>query len=258
MHRPSVILSLVLAAAGLLTGCAGLPKPVDLGLQARCEVSADGDLTLRGFTNEAMLACVRRRTPLSAHRVIVSSPGGDVASALSIAELLAPLRAEIVVRGDCHSSCANYFLPVARRITLEPNSWIILHGSIDGHMLTRILALGGTRALYDRQMAFAEQNNVPLGWLLFRTDEEFKAGDQGRHVTGAVQTWSPDGDANIAYTVVEETFLRSCLTHVEITPFAATRSQRFYADARFRARWARRDTYPSGTLTCAAPRFVVP
>ncbi|MGZ9100602.1 MAG: hypothetical protein ACXW3O_12935, partial [Brevundimonas sp.] len=237
MRRRALILSLILSATGLLAGCATtLPGPVELGLQPRCEVSADGDLTLRGPTNQAMLACVQKQTPLNARRVIVSSTGGDVASALSIAEMLAPLRAEIVVRGDCHSSCANYFLPVGRRITLEPNAWIILHGSIDGHVLAQQLALGGTRELYDRQMAFAERHDVPLGWLLFRTTEEFQAGAPGRHVTGSVQTWSPEGDANIAYTVVEEAFLRSCLPRVEVTPFAASRAQRLYADAPFRAR----------------------
>lgn len=254
----TLTLSLVLGAAAACTGRAALAEPVEAERQTRCDASADGDLTLRGPTDAAMLACVQRYASPALRRVIVTSGGGDVNSALSIADLLAPLRAEIVVRRECHSSCANYLLPVARRITLEPDSWIILHGSIDGHALTQMLASGGDRALYERQMAFAQRHDLPLGWLLFRTDEEFRAGSPGRHVTGKIQTWSSAGDANIAYTVAEEAFLRSCLTRVEITPFAATRSQRLYTDARYRARWARRDTYPSGSLVCATTGFVAP
>lgn len=255
---PTLALSLALAAAASFSGRAALAERAGAALQTPCDASAAGDLTLRGPTDAAMLACVQRHASPAIRRVIVNSGGGDVNSALSIAELLAPLRAEIVVRRECHSSCANYLLPVARRITLEPDSWILLHGSIDAHALTQMLASGGDRALYDRQMAFAERFDIPLGWLLFRTDEEFRAGSPGRHVTGKIQTWSSAGDANIAYTVAEEAFLHSCLPRVEITPFAATRSQRLYADPRFRARWARRNTYPSGTLACAAPRFVAP
>lgn len=259
LSRPvSVILALALAAAAAFTGGTAVAKPAGAEPGSRCDASASGDLTMVGPTDAAMLACVRQHASRGIRRVIVSSGGGDVNTALSIAELLAPLRAEIVVRKECHSSCANYLLPVARRITLEPDSWIILHGSIDGHALTQMLASGGDRSLYDRQMGFAQQQDLPLGWLLFRTDEEFRAGSPGSHVTGKVQTWSSAGDANIAYIVVEEAFLRSCLPRVEITPFATRRLQRLYTDARFRTRWARRNTYPSGTLACDTPGFVAP
>lgn len=252
---------------GLISGCATLPGRVDLGLVPRCDVSAEGDLTLRGSTNAAMLACVQQHSPLAARRVILDSQGGDVASALSIAELLQPLQAEMVVRHNCHSSCANYFLPVARRIVVEPGAWVILHGSIDGHMLASMEALAAEkgvifdfRALHDRQMAFAARNDISLGWLSYRTDAEFRAGDRGRHQTGTVETWKAEDprEASIRYMVVEEAFMRSCLGNVDIAPFVDTRVQRAYADRRLRARWAREHTYPSGSLSCVADGFVAP
>lgn len=257
----------LMVLGSLAAGCAALPGRVDLGLVPRCEVSADGDLTLRGSTNGAMLACVQQHAPLSARRVILSSQGGDVSSALSIAEMLQPLRAEMIVRRDCHSSCANYFLPVARRIVVEPGAWVILHGSIDGHMLARMEALAAERAvtfdfraLHDRQMAFAARNDISLGWLSYRTDAEFNDGVRGRHQTGSVETWKTEDarEATIAYIVVEESMMRSCLGEVDIAPFVDTRVQRAYADRRLRTRWSRQDTYPSGSLACVDDGFVAP
>ena len=266
MVRAWVLLCLVVFG-GVISGCATIPGRVDLGLVPRCEVSAEGDLTLRGSTNAAMLACVQRHTPLSARRVILNSQGGDVASALSIAELLQPLQADMIVRRNCHSSCANYFLPVARRIVVEPGASVILHGSIDGHMMARMEALAAEkgvtfdfRALHDRQMAFAARNDISLGWLSYRTDVEFRAGSDGRHLTGAAETWKAEDprEANIAYIVVEEAMMRNCLGNVEIAAFEDTRVQRAYTDRRLRTRWARQDTYPSGTLACVDDSFVSP
>ncbi|WP_339915107.1 hypothetical protein [uncultured Brevundimonas sp.] len=186
-------------------------------------------------------------TSPGAATVRVRSPGGNVVTAMKIAERLHAMNAEFVVDGYCESSCANYFLPVARRIVVEPGARIVLHGSSDEHLLAK----SGQIEPFQQQRAFAERFHVPLGWLLYRTEAEFQAGSNGRHVSGAVDT--PPGDDRVVYIVVEERFLRSCYPHLDIEFRSETYTDRMRRDAPFRNRLARDGFYPSGSLECVRP-----
>jgi hypothetical protein len=198
-----------------------------------------------------MLACVQRHAGRSVRRVVVESEGGPVRFAIPVARLMAPLRVELVVRGRCNSSCANYLLPVARRVTLEPGAMILLHGGMDEHMLAK----GAARDDYDLEQSFAAQHRVPLGWLLFRTAEEYAQGSLGRYVSGGP---SADPEAlegreappSMKALLVEEDFLRSCLKEVELTPFRDTLAQRAGRQVKLRERLARQGVYLSGSMAC--------
>lgn len=189
-----------------------------------------------------MLNCVEASPGAAVVRV--RSPGGNVVTAMQIAERLHSMNAELVIDGYCESSCANYFLPVARRIVVEPGARIVLHGSIDEHMLAK----SGQSGPFEQQRAFAERFHVPLGWLLYRTEAEFQAGSNGRHVSGTVDT--PPGDDRVAYIVVEERLLRSCYPRLDIEFRSETYTERMRRDAPFRNRLARDGFYPSGSLEC--------
>jgi len=245
------LLAAVVAAAAL-TGCA-TPLPgvssmwPSIGEAPPC-VMADRVLHLTGPTDPAMLACVEALGEMHADTVMLSSSGGRVDTAIQIAERLKPLRAEMVVVDGCHSSCANYFLPVARRIRLEPGALILLHGSIDAMFVSKH---PGAENLAEQQASFATANAIHPGWLLYRTPEEGARKAASSHLAGQQETWRAEfGDANIRYVAVEERLLRSCLPHVDLAPFNDTFTQRARADLDLRRRMARQQAFPSGTLVC--------
>lgn len=242
---------LALAAAGLAllaAGCAGTPQTSRLGLRPHCGVQGTV-LELNGFTGPEMLACVTAADLGGVETIVLDSSGGPVVEALQIAEYLAPLHAEMVVRDRCHSSCANYFLPLGRSIRLMPGAGVILHGSVDAHLVSR----GAPQAVADAQSAFAARHGIRAGWLMTR-DADDGPESYGDHLSGAAQTWPEDGGAaEIAYIAVEEAMMRSCLPDIEIAPFIDTATQRVRADARLRERWRRQNTYPSGELRCVEP-----
>ena len=237
----------LLLAAPVLVGCGGAPEP-RLGLRPHCAVDG-ASLELNGFTGEEMLTCLDAVDLAGVTQVVLDSPGGSVGIALIIAERLAALDAEMVVRSRCHSSCANYFLPVARRIRLQPDATVILHGSVDGMLLEN----GASPDVFQAQADFAQRHGVSLGWLMYRDAGETSSG-YGRYLSGAAQTWPEDaGAARIAFVMAEEAMMRSCLPGVEIEPFEDTGSQRLRADAQARERWRRLGVYPSGDLRCVTP-----
>lgn len=234
-------------AALLLAGCATASEP-RLGLRPHCGVSGE-TLELNGFTGEEMLGCVLNADLSGVTSVVLDSPGGSVGIALMIADRLAPLHADMVVRNRCHSSCANYFLPLARSIRLEPGAQVILHGSVDELLLRE----GAWPEVFEAQAEFVRRHGVRLGWLMYRTPDD---GDliYGRYLSGAVQTWPEDqGEARIAFVMVEEAMMRSCLPGVEVLPFVDTADQRIRTDPSQREAWRRRGTYPSGGLRCIEP-----
>jgi hypothetical protein len=59
--------------------------------------------------------------------VIVDSPGGDVSSAVDIANLIHRRKLNIVVDGRCFSACANYLFPAGHSKSLRPQSFLGIH-----------------------------------------------------------------------------------------------------------------------------------
>lgn len=232
------------AVAGLVLVSACASMAPGQAASGRCSYS-NGVLALRGPTDQAMLDCVE--TSPHAATIRVRSPGGGVTTAMRIAERLHAMNAELVIDGYCESSCANYFVPVARRLVVEAGARIVLHGSSDAHMLART----GQAAIFERQRAFVARFDVPLGWLLYRTEAEFRAGDKGRYLGGSADT--PPGDDRIAYIVVEERLLRSCFPRLEIELRPEPYAERLRREPSRRARLARQGFYPSGSLECVDP-----
>ena len=81
-----------------------------------------------GPTDEAFAACVGRFAKKSGVKLEITSPGGPVDIAIAASYLVALQKWDVVVRGVCASSCANYVVPAARRLTVLPYSVIFTHG----------------------------------------------------------------------------------------------------------------------------------
>lgn len=59
----------------------------------------------------------------------VNSMGGDVDSAIDIAEIIHERKINIIVRTVCASACANYIFPAGHKKLLGENSYLLWHGS---------------------------------------------------------------------------------------------------------------------------------
>jgi hypothetical protein len=67
-------------------------------------------------------------------RLVISSPGGNVAAALDMAEAIHAHQLDLSVPAACLSSCANYIFPAARRKTLGAPGVVGWHGNM-AHVL---------------------------------------------------------------------------------------------------------------------------
>lgn len=220
--------ALAVAALLALTGCAHLGRGTGQAVDAAaCRLETPDLFALEGEITSALATCVAAMFQPSTREVILNSMGGDVASALDIAAHFEGRRLTMRVRNACNSSCANYFLPLAGRIVVEPGGLIILHGSVDPWTVERAIlsaqddpapngpARDGARferlrALAARQADFAARNSIPPGWLLYR-----EAGSDGRDIAGLSDDLRPRG----RHLLVEEALLRSCLTGADIQPY---------------------------------------
>jgi hypothetical protein len=219
-----------------LGGCATLPSLTEERLAGQPCLQEDAETFLvRGHIDAAMTECVTAALLPTTRTLILDTPGGDVASALTIAERFEGRGLVMRIVGECNSSCANYFLPLARRIEVEPGSVVLLHGSIDAQFIDLMVRdrdaflreratrgrspeeaetdytrfLDSTAALAAREEAFARRNGVAPGWLLRRR--------QGSSAIEGTEG-APRGDATAAL-IVEEDMMRSCLTAVDVQPY---------------------------------------
>lgn len=263
-------------ALALMVSALGSPQASPDEDPTRCEQIDAATFLLEGPVNEAMTACVRAHLAPTTTVLVVDSGGGDIKQALDIAELLEPLTLTVRVRERCYSSCANYFLPLAERIVVEPGAAIVLHGGADPQFLqdqmlgrrdrrirqimsdagvdrdeaeTRYEAnVAGLRALIGRQQAFAARHNVGMGWFLYREEGDR---DVGRWLTG--ERGPRPHLFGWRLMLVEEPMLRSCLPDVEVEPFQQRLEAEFIEDRERYGRFRRAEGLRSLTLACADP-----
>lgn len=256
------------ALAAVLLWPAASAQRAEARAKATCEQSSPTVFVLRGRIDDAMTACVRERLAPTTTELVVDSEGGEAGAGLDIADLLQGRGLTIRVREWCNSSCANFLLPMARRLVIEPGAMIQIHGGIDPAHLARFRAdhdrlLAGYRAegatpeaaeqryaktlarldgLVPRQRAFAMREGVRPGWLLYR---EAAAPN---HIDGLSGT--AEGLMEMRLLIVEERLLRSCLPRVEVEPFQAGLEQRFLNNPRRYASLRRQGAIRSADLHC--------
>ncbi len=252
------------------------PTEVETG---RCEQVDPATFVLRGPVDEAMADCVRVTLAPTTTVLVVDSGGGDLRHAMDIAELLEPLSLTVRVRERCYSSCANYFLPLAERLIVEPGAAIVVHGGADPKFLHEEMTerreprireimreagvdrteaerrfeagVEGIRILIRRQAAFAERHNVGQGWFLYREPGDR---DVGRWLTG--ERGPRPHLFGWRYMLVEEPMARSCLPDVEIEPFQRRLEAEFIDNRERWTRFRRAEGLRSLTLECAEPTGV--
>lgn len=115
----------VVAALVLLAGNAGAQAPA-------ATVEADGDAVVFNGRISAAAAAqfVRLLEDGKRTRLVITSPGGNVAAALDMALAIHDLQLDVEVPTACLSSCANYIFPAGRRKTLGHPDAVGWHGNM--------------------------------------------------------------------------------------------------------------------------------
>jgi hypothetical protein len=117
----------VLGAAALLLWTAASAEPQDAVF---CAYPSPGKVVYRGRTDTGLAACLD-----GAHeRVLelrITSPGGDAAGTLKLAQRYAGRIEHLIVDTRCAAACASYIVPIAKRLTVLPGAFVIVHGSYD-------------------------------------------------------------------------------------------------------------------------------
>ena len=250
------LVCLLLGLVVIVAGCATSSDPQH-DMASICRFESDhGVLHLSGPTDQAMAECIAELADAGVRTIRINSGGGNVERALDAAEVIADWRAHIIVDEACNSSCANYFLPVARRVTLSPRAMVLLHGSIDQGFVEQLADPDQrieAQATADRQATFAARHDIPAGWLLIRTREDYDARrGLGPALEGDLMPAGPFF-TRMRFLMVDETFFRSCLAHVELDRYSATEADR--ARDRWWVRWAyaQQGVFLSGDMQCVAP-----
>lgn len=102
------------------------------------------------------------------YAVVLDTPGGDMAASLRIGRRMFADKAQIIVDGECSSSCANYLAPLGhRKLHVTEGSFIAIHGvpprDLFGFIDARRIAAGKSveEAVADPTLFFSWQNEYP-------------------------------------------------------------------------------------------------
>jgi hypothetical protein len=213
-----------------------------------CHQATPETFVLSGPIDAAMTACVESRFAPTTTELVLTSRGGSADQAMRIAERFEGRRLTMTVKGECNSSCANYFLPLAGRLIVEPGAVIVIHGGIDPSLISRTQASangmveGGAdlEAIAERQNVFMTRNRINPGWLLYR-----EAGSTAvQRLDGA---WA-DFDARTKAWLVEETMAKSCLPDTVVEYRTDQRGEWLSASRRSALR--RQNVARSNTVVC--------
>lgn len=258
---------LLAACASAIAGCASqaafTSRSADEVRSGACEQRSPEVFVIRGEIDAELAACVRHTFDDTTRTLALNTEGGSVEHALDIAEVLQNRRLVMRVEGECNSSCANYFLPLAARIEFSPEAIILLHGSVDPWTIDRwrnrraeFMAMEAAQGrdaakaeesfqslltlaerLVERQADFARRHRVASGWLMVR-----------RPGSGEIPGLAPQPGKGQAI-LVEEAMMRSCLPHVEIQPYQAQVDRRWTRSYR-RLGLIWKQIAPSGRTVC--------
>lgn len=218
-RRPFII-SLMMRWACLMLAVTLTSAPASMARAGDkpCRQDSPTVFVIQGEINDAMAACVNAQFQLTTTELLLDSSGGSVEAAIAIAQHFEGHRLSMRVRKECSSSCANYFLPLAARLIVEPGALIVIHGGADPMLVEKMrdegepeLVVAALSQLAEQQLDFARRNAIHPGWLLYR--------QSGRATSNALDgAWEGSSASTRAY-VVEEKMARSCLTGVEVMPF---------------------------------------
>lgn len=215
---------------------------------ATCEQRSATVFVIKGEIDQALADCVAAALQPTTTEVMIDSQGGAAGAAMDIADRLAGLPdLTLNITGECNSSCANYLLPVARRLKVAPDALIALHGGVDPAQVAKApeADAAALQATAEKQRDFARRHKIPPGWLLYRTAEAPTRVDglDGRY------RWPLAPDTRLF--LVEAPLLTSCLPWLDIGDYQA-HLEAAWLTPKGAARLKRQRVIPTGSVVCNA------
>lgn len=128
--RTPVLLLFLSAVPAVQTWAAG-PTPTELRAaiqQSACEHPKPARVIYRGST-DGLADCLDDAGAGLIEELRITSSGGAAWDAMRLMQRYAGRIDLLVVETLCASSCANYVIPAANRLRVEPDSVVLLHGS---------------------------------------------------------------------------------------------------------------------------------
>ena len=212
-------------------------------------------LSLQGQIEKPLIDCMRSLEISKLNTILLDSPGGNVEVAMSVGDMIAPYRPHLIIDKDCNSSCANYWLPLARRITFTKNARIVIHGSIDSGIINKMNEAekeehSNLKNLIELQARYIDRHNIPRGWMQYRSD--YSMGLEAYHPWLEGKPIIPllNEDIKLNSFLVTEPMLETCLPNIEIYGFKNS-----YAARASKKRWrklAKKGQLSSGAMVCPA------
>ncbi|HET7811007.1 MAG TPA: hypothetical protein VFL16_10565 [Steroidobacteraceae bacterium] len=129
----------VLCSAGADSAPRDFASLESLAARRECEYSGTAHRVVYAGPSEDLESCLERlgRKDAAVDELRITSGGGDAWVTLQSALALRGRLDLLVVDGLCASSCADYLLPAAKRVRIEPHSYVLLHGSLSQRDATR-------------------------------------------------------------------------------------------------------------------------
>lgn len=110
---------------------------------------------LKGQISAQSVHVLIRTWPEDAHRLIITSQGGEIEPAIALGRFLVEREIEVVVRDYCLSACAHFVFAPASRKEVEPYALIGFHGTATAR--ERLLANSGRPELAEKYAALARK-----------------------------------------------------------------------------------------------------
>ena len=104
------------------------------GCNAQETITPPSDLTFVGTIDPASTSKLIGESRGPAKRLVITSMGGDIASAIIIGKLVREKGLAVIVRGYCLSACAHFiFMPASEKL-VEDNSIVGFHGTASARL----------------------------------------------------------------------------------------------------------------------------
>ena len=226
--------------------------------KAPCKMIDDTTLSLHAEIEENLVDCMKSLNFSKLETVVLNSVGGNVEAAMTVGDMIAPYQPHMIIKEHCHSSCSNYWLPLARKITFSKKAYISIHGGFDSGILKLALEreqenIDKIKIIVDLQANYIKRHNIPRGWVMYRTDYQ-----HGKNGLKAFSPWlkgefyRPKTQKKVIakFFMVAKPMLDSCLPDIEIDGFEQSYAGR--ADDKRWRKLAKKGHLSTGTVACPA------
>jgi hypothetical protein len=192
-----------------------------------CEQAEPGYVSYRGESHD-LGKCLESLGAEHVRELRINSRGGEVWPTLQVALALKGKLDALIVDGLCASSCANYLMPIAKTLIVEPNSLILLHGSLNVDQVKRYLVDNGERLRRDAVDAPREHMDREFERVINEVEAQVKVQEGFAAATIVCEDWldpnrhypTNEIPASMRYLMATEAMAERCFktTRVEAFP----------------------------------------